>query len=205
MSQHKLVKKFLTSLPKWFVHIVETQDHVLDLKTTGFEDVVGRLTAYEERVKEESKENNAKENFLYAGIEYSNRNNDSSIGREHASYSRGRDHGLGQGSGRGNTQNHGQRNFSKNCEDNEKKGKQHEKRDLSHIKWYRCDEYEHFVSRCPERNDNHQVNLNETQEEDVYHKEGMFFMMNLVQEMIFMNEEKYTPPNIKCNTEEDDV
>ncbi|PWA53882.1 hypothetical protein CTI12_AA441260 [Artemisia annua] len=63
---------------------------------------------------------------------------------------------------------------------NEQKGKQHEKRDLSHIKCYRCDEYGHFVSRCPERNRNHEVNLNETQEKEVYHEEGMFFMMNLV-------------------------
>ncbi|GKD85664.1 hypothetical protein Tco_1356818 [Tanacetum coccineum] len=85
MSQHKLVKKFLTSLPKWVVHIVETQDHVLDLKTMRFEDVVRRLKAYEERVKKEDKENDAQENFLYDRTEYSNGNNDSSRGREHAS------------------------------------------------------------------------------------------------------------------------
>nr|GEX15467.1 hypothetical protein [Tanacetum cinerariifolium] len=55
MSEHKLVKKFLTSLPRRFVHIVAALEQVLDLKTTGFEDVVGRLKAYEERVKEEDK------------------------------------------------------------------------------------------------------------------------------------------------------
>ncbi|GJR50147.1 hypothetical protein Tco_1400668 [Tanacetum coccineum] len=60
MSEHKLVKKFLTSLPRWFVHIVAALEQVLDLKTTGFEDVVGRLKAYEERVKEEDKANDAK-------------------------------------------------------------------------------------------------------------------------------------------------
>ena len=53
MSEHKLVKKFLTSLPRRFVHIVAALEQVLDLKTTGFEDVVGRLKAYEERVEEE--------------------------------------------------------------------------------------------------------------------------------------------------------
>nr|GEY57701.1 hypothetical protein [Tanacetum cinerariifolium] len=55
VSEHKLVKKFLTSLPRRFVHIVAALEQVLDLKTTGFEDVVGRLKAYEERVKEEDK------------------------------------------------------------------------------------------------------------------------------------------------------
>nr|GEZ68139.1 hypothetical protein [Tanacetum cinerariifolium] len=39
MSKHKLVKKFLTSLPRHFVHIVAALEQVLDLKMTGFEDV----------------------------------------------------------------------------------------------------------------------------------------------------------------------
>ncbi|GKB13832.1 hypothetical protein Tco_0847755 [Tanacetum coccineum] len=38
----------------------------------------------------------------------------------------------------------------------------------------------------------------------MYHEEGTFFMMNMVQETIFRNEEKYTPPMIESNTEEDD-
>ncbi|GJY41621.1 initiator tRNA phosphoribosyl transferase [Tanacetum coccineum] len=184
MSEHKLVKKFLTSLPRWFVHIVASLEQVLDLKTTGFEDVVGRLKA----------------------TEYSNGNNDSSGGRGRGSYSRGRGRGRGQGRGRDNSQNQGQRDSSKNREENEQKGKQHEKRDLSHIQCYRCDQYGHFVSKCPERNRNHEVNLHETQEKGVYHEEGTFFMMNHIQEMIFINEEKYTPPKSESNTDnEDDV
>ncbi|GKE70562.1 pol polyprotein [Tanacetum coccineum] len=86
MSEHKLVKKFLTSLPRRFVHIVAALEQVLDLKTTGFEDVVGRLKAYEERVKEEDKANDPQENLLYATTEYSNGNDDSSGGRGRGSY-----------------------------------------------------------------------------------------------------------------------
>ncbi|GJT54656.1 putative reverse transcriptase domain-containing protein [Tanacetum coccineum] len=96
MSEHKLVKKFLTSLPRRFVHIMETLEQVLDLKATAFEDVVGRLKAYEERVKEEDKANYAQENLLYARTEYSNKNNDISKQRGRDSYSRGR--GRGQDS-----------------------------------------------------------------------------------------------------------
>ncbi|GKE34574.1 uncharacterized mitochondrial protein-like protein [Tanacetum coccineum] len=144
MSEHKLVKKFLTSLPRWFVHIVASLEQVLDLKTIGFEDVVGRLKAYEERVKEEEdKANDAQENLLYARTKYSNGNNDSTEGRGRGSYSR----------------------------DNEQMGKQHEKRNLSHIQCYRCDQYGHFVSKFLERNRNHEVNLNETQEKGAYHEE----------------------------------
>ncbi|GKD98282.1 uncharacterized mitochondrial protein-like protein [Tanacetum coccineum] len=126
MSEHKLVKKFLTCLPRCFVHIVAALEQVLDLKTTGG-------------------------------------------GSGRGSYSRGRGRGRGQGRGQENSQNHGQRDTSKNHEDNEQKGKQHEKHDLSHIHCYRCDQYGHFVSKCPERNRNHEVNLNETQEKGVYH------------------------------------
>ncbi|GJU90786.1 initiator tRNA phosphoribosyl transferase [Tanacetum coccineum] len=201
MSEHKLVKKFLTSLPRHFVHIVAALEQVLDLKTTGFEDVVGRLKAYEERVKEEDKANDPQENLLYARTEYSNGNNDSSEGRGCGSYSRGRGRGRGQGRGRGNFQNQSQRDSSKNCEDNRQKGKQKEQRGLSHIKCYRCDKFGHFISKCPYRKRDYEANLSETHEGDVNHEEGTFFMMNHIQETIFMNEEKYTPPKNESNTD----
>ncbi|GKA78449.1 uncharacterized mitochondrial protein-like protein [Tanacetum coccineum] len=184
MSEHKLVKKFLTSLPRRFVHIVAALEQVLDLKTTGFEDVVGRLKAYKERVKEEDKANDPQENLLYARTEYSNGNNDSSGGRGCGSYSRGRRRGRGQGRGWDNSQNQGQQDSSKNREENEQKGRQHEKRDLSHIQCYHCDQYGHFVSKCPKRNRNHEVNLNEAQEKGVYHEEGNYSYFSKLNENI---------------------
>ncbi|GKD59100.1 hypothetical protein Tco_1296609 [Tanacetum coccineum] len=138
MSEHKLVKKFLTILPRRFFHIMVALEKVLDLKTTGFEDVVGQLKAYKERVKEEDKANDPQENLLYARTEYYNGNNDSNGGRGRGSYSQGRRRGRGQGRGRDNSQNHGQRDSLKNREGNEQKGKQHEKRNLLHIRCYRC-------------------------------------------------------------------
>lgn len=50
----KLVKKFLKSLPrKKFIYMVASLEQILDLKTTSFEDVVGRLKVYEERIAED--------------------------------------------------------------------------------------------------------------------------------------------------------
>nr|GEW87949.1 hypothetical protein [Tanacetum cinerariifolium] len=95
-------------------------EQVLDLKTKRFEDVVGRLKAYEERVKEEDKANVPQENLLY------------------------------------------------------------EKRDLSHIQCYRCDQEGHFVSKGPE----HKGNLNETQEKGVYHEEGNYSYFSELNENI---------------------
>ncbi|KAJ9535047.1 hypothetical protein OSB04_un001882 [Centaurea solstitialis] len=84
ISQEKLVKKLLTSLPRRFVHIVAALEQVLDLKTITYEDVVGRLQAYEERTKETDKASEPGEKMLYSKIENSNRNQDSSRGRGRA-------------------------------------------------------------------------------------------------------------------------
>ncbi|GKE11565.1 pol polyprotein [Tanacetum coccineum] len=164
ISELKLVKKFLTSLPRHFVHIVAALEQVLDLKPTTFEDVIGRLKAHEERVKQEDKANNSQEKLLYARTDHSNKNSNSSRGRRRGSYSRGHCRGRGQGRGRG-----------------------------------------HFVSKCPDQKQDYKANLSETHEGDVNHEEGTFFMMNHIQETIFMNEEKYTPPKNESNTDEDDV
>ena len=57
IEEPKLVKKFLKSLPrKKYIHIVASLEQVLDLNTTSFEDIVGRLKAYEERVSEEEED-----------------------------------------------------------------------------------------------------------------------------------------------------
>lgn len=51
IDESKLVKKFLSSLPrKKYIHIVASLEQVLDLNITTFEDIIGRLKAYEERV-----------------------------------------------------------------------------------------------------------------------------------------------------------
>ncbi|KAJ0466897.1 putative RNA-directed DNA polymerase [Helianthus annuus] len=51
IEEEKLVKRFLHGLPKRFIHMVASLEQSLNLKTVGFDDVVGRLIAYEERVK----------------------------------------------------------------------------------------------------------------------------------------------------------
>nr|GEX26619.1 hypothetical protein [Tanacetum cinerariifolium] len=130
----------------------------LNVKETGFEDVVGRLKDYEERVKKEDKANDAQHKLLYTRTDNFNRNIDTSGGRGHGSYS----HGRGKGYGRGKSQNQGQHDYSKNHQDNKHKGKKQEQRGLSCIKYYRCDKFGHFVSRCPDRKRDYEANLNET-------------------------------------------
>ena len=74
IEESKLVKRFLSSLPrKKYIHIVASLEQVLDLKTTSFEDIIGRLKAYEERVcadEEEDVQNN-QDKLMYANSETS--------------------------------------------------------------------------------------------------------------------------------------
>ncbi|XP_076944573.1 uncharacterized protein LOC143615290 [Bidens hawaiensis] len=130
-SEEKIVKKFLTSLSRRFIHIVASLEQVLDLKTVGFDDVVGRLKAYEERIKEDNLQTESSQSRLMF-TKY-----------EPVSRGRGRGSYASRGRGRGR---------------DDKKGKGME-RDLSHIKCYRCDEFGHFVSRCPDRFRKDEVNL----------------------------------------------
>ncbi|GJV84069.1 uncharacterized mitochondrial protein-like protein [Tanacetum coccineum] len=89
MSDNDNINAYVAKLPGIVSKSATLGEQVLDLKTTGFEDVVGRLKAYEEIVKEEDKANDAQENLLYAMTEYSNGNNDSSRGRGRDSNSQG--------------------------------------------------------------------------------------------------------------------
>ena len=57
IEESKLVNFFLKSLPrKKYIHIVASLEQVLDLKVTSFEDIIGRLKAYEESIREDDDE-----------------------------------------------------------------------------------------------------------------------------------------------------
>lgn len=52
IEEFKLVKKFLNSLPRAkYIHIIVALEQVLNLNLTTFEDIVGRLNAYKERIQ----------------------------------------------------------------------------------------------------------------------------------------------------------
>lgn len=137
IEEPKLVKKFLKSLPRRkFIHIVASLEQVLDLKTTSFEDIVGRLKAYEERVAEDEETQEDQGKLMYT-------NTDSQSSRENYDEYRGnRGRGGRIQRGRGRGRNGG--------------------RDTSRIMCFRCDKMGHYASTCPDR----LLKLQETHEQD---------------------------------------
>ncbi|XP_076940121.1 uncharacterized protein LOC143609178 [Bidens hawaiensis] len=145
IEETKMVKKFLSSLPRSkFIKIVASLEQTLDLKTVGFEDVVGRLKAYEERIREEDMHSGNQGKLMFQRSESSSsRYND----RESTRGGRGRGGGRERG-GRRSSKNRGHQENAMNWENREHKGKA---QDLSKVQCYRCDEFGHFVHKCPNR------------------------------------------------------
>lgn len=176
IEEAKLVKKFLKCLPRRkYIHIVAALEQVLDLKTTTFEDIVGRLKVYEERVEDEEEAQEDQSKLMYATAEsQSNRGfNGENRGRGRG----GRYLNRGRGRGRYNTP-----------------------RDISKVTCYRCDRVGHYASDCPDR----LLKLQETQEqtENVDTQEADELMLH---EIVYLNEEKVVPATFEADNKEDNI
>lgn len=95
IEEPKVVKKFLDSLPDKFIHMTASLEQLLDLDTTPFEDVIGRLKAYEERIKRKETQENQQGTLLYS-------NSSKSYDHHGTDNARGRGRGMNRGRGRGN-------------------------------------------------------------------------------------------------------
>ena len=97
IEEPKLVKKFLKNLPrKKYIHMVASLEQVLDLNMTSFEDIVGRLKAYEERICEEEENHDDQEKLMYTNMESQRDNYGGNRGRGRG----GRKNWRGRGRGR---------------------------------------------------------------------------------------------------------
>ena len=153
-------------------------EQVLDLKTTGFEDIVGRLKAYEERVTDQEESPDDQNKLMFA-------NNEQSSNRDYNNEYRGRGRG-GRSPYRGRGRGRYYGNYT-------------EVRDASKITCFRCDKVGHFVAQCPDR----LLKLQEVQEND--HGETQEADELMMHEVVYLNEGKIVPSNYEASNNEDNV
>ena len=184
LDEPKLVKKFLSSLPKKkYIHIVAALEQVLDLNTTGFEDIVGRLKAYEERVQDDDQQDDQGK-LLYTNTDPKG---------QQEGYGRGRDQGGRYNNrGRGRGRYNGRTNWRQ-------AGDWTQGRDASRVVCFRCDKTGHYVYDCPER----VLKLQEAQEtenDSTHEAEDL-----MVHELIYLNEEKVVPSRFETQSGADNI
>ena len=128
IEEPKIVKKFWKSLPtRKYIHIVASLEQVLDLNTTSFDDIVGRLKVYEERICEDDDErsNNGPTKLMYVNY-----------GKNQENFSGG-DRGRGRG-GRSDWRGRGRGRYS-SFQSQREAYRQGQERGTAHITCFRCD------------------------------------------------------------------
>ncbi|XP_010480978.1 PREDICTED: uncharacterized protein LOC104759792 [Camelina sativa] len=177
LAEPMIVKKFLSSLPRRkFIHIVAALEQVLDLNKTSFENIVGRLKAYEEIIGEEETEQDDDQGKLM----FANSN-------LFGSY-RGQGRGGRSSRGRG-----GRGRFSFQQKDRDRE------QDLSHITCFLCDKQGHYASDYPDR----LLKLQETiekKDEETHTADEL--MMN---EVVYLQEDKVKPNTFETSVDNTNI
>ncbi|XP_076883946.1 uncharacterized protein LOC143532929 [Bidens hawaiensis] len=147
LENEVLVRKLLDSVPKKYLQIVASIEQYSDLNTMPFEEAIGRLKAYEERIREQDETGDSGQSKLLLtktdGQESSKNEEDvcECCGRGKSDHGRGRGRGRGVGRGRGGR--------FQPSENQKEKGMS---RGKAHIRYYNCLEYGNFAYECPGQN-----------------------------------------------------
>ncbi|GJY49838.1 zinc finger, CCHC-type containing protein [Tanacetum coccineum] len=135
LEEEVIVRKFLNSVTKKYLPIVAPIEQYSDLETMTFEEAVGRVKAYEERLQSLEAKDEDQGQLMMASEEKHGENSGRGRGRGR-NFERG---GRGRGRGRG-------------------------RGDKSGIRCYDCGEFGHFSYECTKWKDKDEANLIQDEE-----------------------------------------
>ncbi|KAD3337121.1 hypothetical protein E3N88_32641 [Mikania micrantha] len=196
MEEKTKVKKLLGAAPDRFLPIVAAIKQFSDLSTMMFEELVGRLKAYEERVKPATNAQSQPAKLLLTKEEWQEKQR-----TENKSGGRGRGlgqssfNGHGRGRGRysnsrgrgGNRSSHGDRWSNRN----QQQTQQSRQQNRTERRCYNCDKTGHLAADCwAPKKQTEEANL--TKEDD----EPTLLMIKTPIEQVMLNEEKVFPNNM---------
>ncbi|KAD5961160.1 hypothetical protein E3N88_12633 [Mikania micrantha] len=207
LGDSKLVRKLFDTVPDKFIPLVASIEQYSDLDSMPFEEAIGRLKAYEDRLKvrqgsvgtENSlllSKGDGKQEHRYSGRGSSSRGRGrwSNNERGGRSGSRGRGNGRGRG-GRWNANTHQSHEYGSFGR---------KPKDKKNVKCYNCENYGHYAPECdqPKKQDQ-EVNLVQG------HEEEPTLLLSILGEeepsMVLLNEEKVFPAKYTDNDGKEDV
>ena len=124
LDEEMAVRKFLNSVPHKYLPIVASIEQYSDLETMSLEEAVGRLKAYEDRLKIHDEKEEERDQLMMASEQWHGESAGSGRGRGR-NYERG---GRGRGRGRG-------------------------RGEKSEFRCYECGDFGHFAYECTKWND----------------------------------------------------
>lgn len=156
-----LVRKLLDSVPDKYLQLVASIEQYSDVDSMPFDEAIGRLKAYEDRLRLRSATTNSENTLLLTKVDGHNMqrtsggssSNDKGRGTSHHDRG-GRSGGRGRGNGRGRG-GRGSSGGQRGAGNNYQRG-----RDKKHIKCFNCEEYGHYASECKAPKKNGEFNSN---------------------------------------------
>ncbi|XP_076885839.1 uncharacterized protein LOC143535493 [Bidens hawaiensis] len=146
-----IVRKLLESVPKKYIQIVAAIEQFADLNTILFQEAIGRLKAYEERIKESTEEEDKHNKLMFtntSGKEKFKEHKCKHCGNwssNQGNFRQGRGKGCWYGKSKDGEQAHEDKGHGKLGEPI--------REDKSHVRCHKCNELGHCKSECPKWKD----------------------------------------------------
>ncbi|KAD5802449.1 hypothetical protein E3N88_13809 [Mikania micrantha] len=189
IKDEDLVRKLLDLVPDKYLQLVASIEQYSDVDTMPFDEAIGRLKAYKDRLKLRHANQTNDNSLLLTKME--NQSSSKGLGRGLSYGTRGRRDRGGRENwrGRGNTRGRGQRGGYGGYHEQRYNGKG---KDKKHVRCFKCDQTGHYAWDCKgpkEKGD--EVNLTQTPDEEPTLLLSVFGEETTKE--VMLNEEKILP------------